>query len=183
MKTKFEIWKDHWDELDDGTKISIRNEYCREHNSDDEIFSFDEEFFETFFSGSNAMEVARAVYFGNIQNWNDEYIKFNGYGNLESMSTYDVVKDTEDYYLNDIFNDDRSWRDEIDEDDIDNELREQYLKYFKDGMLMMMPGIDLEEAEYWFDDNFDEDYYDTDEKKLDDLVKQCVEYLSDPDNR
>lgn len=183
MKTKFEIWKEYWDELDDGTKISIRNEYCREHNSDEEIFSFDEEFFETFFSGSNAMEVARAVYFGNIQNWNDEYIKFNGYGNLESMSAYDAVKDTEDYYLDDIFNDDRSWCDEIDEDEINDELRNQYLEYFKAGMLGQMPDIDLDEAEYWFDDNFDEDDDDINEEKLDDLVMQCVVYMKDPENQ
>ena len=182
MKTRFDIWKKYWDELDDSTKISIRNKHCCEHNCDEEIFSFDEEFFDMFFSASTAIEVARAVYFGNIQSWNDEYIKFNGYGNLESMSAYDAVKDTEDYYLDDIFNDDRSWCDEIDEDEINDELRNQYLEYFKAGMLGQMPDIDLDEAEYWFDDNFDEDDDDINEEKLDDLVMQCVVYMKDPEN-
>ena len=34
------------------------------------------------------MEVARAIYYGDY-NYNDEYIKFNGYGNLETFSKYD----------------------------------------------------------------------------------------------
>ena len=52
-----------------------------------EVYSNDEEFFEMFFEG-NPMEVARAIYYGDY-NYNDEYIKFNGYGNLESFSEYD----------------------------------------------------------------------------------------------
>jgi hypothetical protein len=183
MKTKFDIWKEYWDELDDSTKISIRNEYCREHNPDEEIFSFDEEFFETFFSESKAIEVARAVYFGNIQSWNDDYIKFNGYANLESMSSYDAVKDTEDYYLNSIFENDSCWCDEIDEDEVSNDFREQHLNYFKEQVIKQLPDIDPDDAEYWFDDNWDDDCDEANEKSDDELVKQCVEYLSDPENR
>ena len=52
-----------------------------------DVYSNDEEFFEMFFEG-NPMEVARAIYYGDY-NYNDEYIKFNGYGNLESFSEYD----------------------------------------------------------------------------------------------
>lgn len=51
------------------------------------MYSFDEEFFEMFFSG-NIIEAVRATFFGSIDNWNDEYIYFNAYGNLESMSSY-----------------------------------------------------------------------------------------------
>lgn len=176
MKTKFEIWKEYWDELDDGKKISIRNEYCREHNPDEEIFSFDEEFFETFFSESKAIEVARAVFFGNIQSWSDDYIKFNGYANLESMSSYDAVQDTENYYINSIFEDERSWRDEIDEDEVDNEYRNQHLEYVKAEVLTQMPELDPDYIEDYFDDNWDEDSDD------DEIVAGCVEYYSDPEN-
>ena len=52
-----------------------------------DVYSNDEEFFEMFFEG-NPMEVARAIYYGDY-NYNDEYIKFNGYGNLETFSKYD----------------------------------------------------------------------------------------------
>ena len=51
------------------------------------IYNNDEEFFDMFFEGRPA-EVARAIYYGDF-NYNDEYIKFNGYGNLETLSEYD----------------------------------------------------------------------------------------------
>ena len=52
-----------------------------------DVYSNDEEFFNMFFEGKPA-EVARAIYYGDF-NYNDEYIKFNGYGNLESFSEYE----------------------------------------------------------------------------------------------
>ena len=56
---------------------------------------FDDDFWETYFK-DNPYEAARATYFGNIQNWNDEYIRFNGYGNLETTHRIDYdLYDTE----------------------------------------------------------------------------------------
>ena len=52
-----------------------------------EVYENDEEFFDMFFEGKPA-ELARAIYYGDF-NYNDEYIKFNGYGNLETFSEYD----------------------------------------------------------------------------------------------
>ena len=52
-----------------------------------DVYENDEEFFNTFFEGRPA-EVARAIYYGDY-NYNDEYVKFNGYGNIESFSEYD----------------------------------------------------------------------------------------------
>ena len=52
-----------------------------------EVYNNDEEFFNMFFDGRPA-EVARAIYYGDY-NYNDEYIKFNAYENLESLSEYD----------------------------------------------------------------------------------------------
>ena len=51
------------------------------------VYENDEEFFDMFFKGRPA-EVARAIHYGDF-NYNDEYIKFNGYGNLETLSEYD----------------------------------------------------------------------------------------------
>ena len=51
------------------------------------VYENDEEFFDMFFKGRPA-EVARAIYYGDF-NYNDEYIKFNAYGNLETLSEYD----------------------------------------------------------------------------------------------
>ena len=52
-----------------------------------EVYENDEEFFDMFFEGRPA-EVARAIFYGDY-NYNDEYIKFNGYGNLKTLSEYD----------------------------------------------------------------------------------------------
>ena len=52
-----------------------------------DVYSNDEEFFNIFFEGRPA-ELARAIYYGDF-NYNDNYIKFNGYGNLKTFSEYD----------------------------------------------------------------------------------------------
>ena len=51
------------------------------------VYENDEEFFDMFFKGRPA-EVARAIYYGDF-NYNDEYIKFNAYGKLKTLSEYD----------------------------------------------------------------------------------------------
>ena len=57
---------------------------CRDYL---DVYNNDDEFFDMFFEGKPA-ELARAIYYGDF-NYNDEYIKFNGYGNLETFSEYD----------------------------------------------------------------------------------------------
>ena len=52
-----------------------------------DVYENDEEFFDIFFKGRPA-EVARAIYYGDF-NYNDEYIKFNAYGKLKTLSEYD----------------------------------------------------------------------------------------------
>ena len=53
----------------------------------------DEEFFNTFFN--NPMEAIRATYYGNY-NYNDDYVKFNGYGNIDSYSEYERIEEIKD---------------------------------------------------------------------------------------
>lgn len=90
MAMTLEQFKEKFGELSFNQQIAIYNEYQLEHNNaDDMLYDFDEEFFDMAFEGKNPMEVARATYFGKI-NWNDEYIRFNGYGNLESVSEFDA---------------------------------------------------------------------------------------------
>jgi len=73
-----------YENKDDSEKISLWNEYCSEQRNEDEIYDFDDEFFELFFS-NKPMEAARAASFGEV-NWSDDYISFDGYGNLKSLS-------------------------------------------------------------------------------------------------
>jgi hypothetical protein len=73
-----------FENLDDTEKLSLWNEYCSENRINSELYNFDDEFFEIFFDGK-PMEAARAANFGSL-NWSDDYIYFNGYGNLESTN-------------------------------------------------------------------------------------------------
>lgn len=85
------ILEDHKEDFD------VLERIVRELNSWDGSFEeldvqpFDKDFFDNYFS--DKMEVARATFFGDIKNWMDEYIRFNGYGNLESLSQYQYEKE------------------------------------------------------------------------------------------
>jgi hypothetical protein len=115
----FERFEEKFNELDFSDKLNIYNNYCVEYRgSDDEIFTFDEEFFEIFFT--NPIDAARAVFFGKIESWNDEYIRFDGYGNLESLSEYEAEGEIA-YDLDSIFEHEDCWKDYIEEDEEDEE--------------------------------------------------------------
>lgn len=70
-------------------KIEIHNIYSRENNCDNEIFYNDEDFFGMFFEGK-PMEAVRSICFGKY-NYNDNYVWFNGYGNLVSSDYEDEM--------------------------------------------------------------------------------------------
>ena len=76
---------DYLNELDNAELVNIHNEYCQSCNySDDEIYNNDEEFFNMFFE-CKVLEAVRAVSFGEYR-YQDEYVVFNGYGNLETFN-------------------------------------------------------------------------------------------------
>lgn len=73
------------EDADDSTLVQLHNTACDVLNHpDDQIYDFDEEFFNMAF-GDDCMKAARAASFGDL-NWSDDYIRFNGYANLESVS-------------------------------------------------------------------------------------------------
>lgn len=51
----------------------------------------DEEFFNTYFC-NNPMEAVRSVSFGEY-NFNDEYVRFNGYGNLVTLDEWQLHRE------------------------------------------------------------------------------------------
>ena len=59
------------------------------------FYENDEDFFNTFFA-DNPMEVARATFYGNYK-YCDQYVRFNGYGNLESFDEYEAMKEIKSY--------------------------------------------------------------------------------------
>lgn len=113
---RFDYFCEQWDELSRNDKISLFKEYCCHSNCDDELFDFEDYFFETFFEGK-PMEAARAVFFGNVSNWQDPYIKFNGYGNLDSLNEFQA-EELADMYKSEIYDLDK-YQDYIDMDEYD----------------------------------------------------------------
>jgi hypothetical protein len=70
--------------LSDSELISIHNTYCEyTNNGDDTIYDNDEDFFNTNFS--DVMRAVRAIFYGEY-NYPDDYVKFNGYANLETTN-------------------------------------------------------------------------------------------------
>jgi hypothetical protein len=59
-----------------------------------DVYENDEEFFDTFFEGK-PMEAVRAAQYGDYA-YNNDYVRFNGYGNLESLSEYDYEQELKD---------------------------------------------------------------------------------------
>ena len=127
-KISLEKFTEEFKNLSNHEKIIIYNNYCSEHgDSDNMLHDFDEEFFEMAF-GNDPIEAARATFFGDIQNWSDEYIRFNAYGNLESLSEYDAVEEAEDH-VDDIYEYEDVWdyiETEEDEDE-DEEDEDTYI--------------------------------------------------------
>lgn len=67
--------------------IQLNNEYCEAINDNDgQIYDNDEHFFATYF-GNDTIGAVRAVSYGSY-NYSHNYVKFNGYGNLESFSYF-----------------------------------------------------------------------------------------------
>ena len=60
-----------------------------------EYWNNDDDFFNTFFY-NNPTEAVRSAYYGDY-NYCDEYVKFNGYGNLVSFNDYDLENEYKDY--------------------------------------------------------------------------------------
>ena len=60
-----------------------------------EFWENDEEFFELFYSGMNGLEIARAICHGNYR-YNDDYVRINAYGNLESYTEDEMIEKMKD---------------------------------------------------------------------------------------
>lgn len=73
-------------EMSQSDLITLNNIYASEvlGNYDNQIFNNDEEFFYTFFENS-VISAVQCVCYGDFR-YSDNYVKFNGYGNLESFN-------------------------------------------------------------------------------------------------
>ena len=74
--------------MSDPDLVDVHNKYCEAHNyMDDLIYENDDYFLETYFMERPA-ELARAIQYGDYR-YCDDYVQFNGYGNLDSFNYTD----------------------------------------------------------------------------------------------
>ena len=61
----------------------------------DEWFHFHDNFFNEYFPNKTPQEIAEIVYFSDINSWNDQYVRFNGKGKLETTdhTDYSIYSD------------------------------------------------------------------------------------------
>jgi len=111
-------------------KISLWNEWKRESNPDDEIHVFDEDFFDTYFA-DRPFEAVRSWNFGE-NSFADDYIGFDGYGNLTTYSDYkaEQMVDSEidelvEYIMENESDFDLDYYDIEIEEDLPNEVTEE----------------------------------------------------------
>lgn len=76
----------------DISMLSDYNEFLLENNYSDDYIYDD---LDMMLEGFSTMDAVRATYFGNF-NYSDDYYRFNGYGNVDSMTDYDVVQEMKD---------------------------------------------------------------------------------------
>lgn len=103
----------------------------------EEASYYDMDEFDEFLSGRTPMEIAQMIFFGDF-NPNNDYFRFNGYGNLKSAEWPDVVAEAEDLesdiidHLVHYYSGDTPWPDlddlvYADEDTVFNEDYEEIL--------------------------------------------------------
>ena len=77
---------------------------CQEANSYDGSFDFCQIYdIEELAENMDAYELARAIIYGDVHGVVDP-VRFNAYGNLETVNTYMLAQEIKDYYLEDLAN-------------------------------------------------------------------------------
>lgn len=84
-------WQEMYKLLDDQSELLVS-----------EWKPFDEEHFKMFFS--DPWKAAKAVFFGNVRSWSDNYFRLNGYENVETTDEPDYKLESEEIF--------RRWLDE-----------------------------------------------------------------------
>jgi hypothetical protein len=115
-------------DMDSDGLINLNNRYCEEVNYyDDMIYENGQDFFETHFS-NDIMEAVRAASYGEYD-YSDNYVKFNGYGNLESLDyiTTDDLGNIVDEIAKEVADNFSTYTDlfSISEDDFEDEEEEE----------------------------------------------------------
>lgn len=78
-----DLFNEAWEACSLEDKVAIHNIYAQEECADDIVYENDESFFDDNFG--SPLEAVRATYYGDYT-FTDDYVWFNGCGNLDSGS-------------------------------------------------------------------------------------------------
>ncbi len=83
--------------FDSDDMLELNNTFCEQQNyPDGRIYNNDDSFLDENFS--SITDAVRAVSYGDYRHW-DKYVRFNGYGNLESLKNVTEIDLYENYVL------------------------------------------------------------------------------------
>lgn len=147
------------------TQVSLWNSYCNEHNMDDYIYNNDEYQLSEMFSGPSAViDALRAVSYSDYR-FTDDYVKFNGYGNLVSFDDVDVEEYIDFDELADYLMENGDEYDNFDDEDLSC-LKDDFIAYYEEKTGKM----------FVEDDNFDCIGYDFITTDWDDIIEELNEW-------
>ena len=101
--------------LSKGELVELMQHMSFYDGSFDDVLYYDMAEFDELVSNYSPMEIAQMIFFGDDFNPNDDYFRFNAYGNLESANWYDLEAEAENsvddiiYHLVNIYSGDTPW--------------------------------------------------------------------------
>lgn len=87
MKTLLDNIIEQIENLSSADLVELNNQYSQDNDLDGGIYENDEDFLNEHFS--EPAEAVRAAYYGDYT-FNHPYVRYNGYGNLESLDSIDA---------------------------------------------------------------------------------------------
>ena len=93
--TREEAIRTYVEQLNESDLVSLIQYMNSCDGSFEEVTYYPMESFDEVMSNGTPSEIARMIWYGKF-NPNDEYFRFDAYGNLESFDWYDVVAEAED---------------------------------------------------------------------------------------
>ncbi len=94
--TREEAIRTYVENISNAERVELMQHMNSYDGSFGDVIYYDMDSFDEFLDGYTPLDIAGMVYFGDNFNPNDDYFRFNAYGNLESADWYDVEKEAED---------------------------------------------------------------------------------------
>ena len=113
--TREQAIRTYVENISNAERVELMQHMTSYDSSFDDVLYYGMDEFDEFMSNYSPMEIAQMIFFGGDFNPNDEYFRFNAYGDLESADWSDVEAEAEDlvddiiYHLVNSYSGDTPW--------------------------------------------------------------------------